>query len=71
MRKRRAQDIKDTLKRFCQINTLPSKWQEVDLHLRQSIDLYKNITVKVEGIVVPVFLDMIIKITICRCFAML
>ena len=48
-------------------------WQLVDYELRQALERYNEIRVEVEGGVPgkkqPLFIDMIIKITVCRAYA--
>ena len=45
-------------------------WQLVDYELRQALEKYNDIRVKVEnGKKQPLFIDLIIKITVCRAHA--
>jgi hypothetical protein len=47
----------------------PEEWLEVDLGLRRSIEVYKSITINLEGKKVIIFLDYIIRLTIMRAYA--
>jgi hypothetical protein len=47
-------------------------WQQVDFELRQALEKYNDIKVKVDAHSTkkqPLFIDLIIKITVCRAFA--
>ena len=45
------------------------QWLEVDQSLRQSVEDYKKLTVDIKGFKQTIFLDHVIRLTLCRAHA--